>query len=140
MALMNIFAHANILRPKGRGINPEVIQMKKLLTIATLAVISSGALLSSPAYADEELAKTAVYGYDTYTCEELADLDYEKVGSIVYYIRGHYDAKRDIWAGYEPGKQTRIEDDFYLPVEDIYNFCVENPKSTVMEALTNYND
>ncbi len=26
MALMNIFAHASILRPKGRGINPGVIQ------------------------------------------------------------------------------------------------------------------
>ena len=27
MALMNIFAHANILRPKGRGINPGEIQV-----------------------------------------------------------------------------------------------------------------
>ena len=29
MALMNILAHASTLRPKGRGINPVVIQMFK---------------------------------------------------------------------------------------------------------------
>lgn len=115
--------------------------MKKLLTLATLTAIGCGTFLSTLAYADQEKATTAVYnGYNTYTCEDLTDLEYEKVGSVIYYIRGHYDAKHDIWAGYTPDKQTKIEDDFYMPVENIYSYCMKNPKSTVVDAITTYND
>lgn len=115
--------------------------MKKLLTLAAFAALASGTTLASTqAYADEEIAKTAAYGYDTYSCDALVNLDYEKVGSVIYYIRGHYDSKHDIWAGYGPGKQKTIEDDFYMPVEDIYSYCMKNPKSTVIDAITTYND
>lgn len=114
--------------------------MKKLLAFAALTFIGGLPLLSAPAHAEEEVAKTAVYGYDTYTCDDLVDLDYERVGSVIYYIRGHYDAAHDIWTDYSPDDETTVEDDLYIPVEDVYGYCMKNPKSTVVEALTTYND
>ncbi|MCB9982315.1 MAG: hypothetical protein H6861_01400 [Rhodospirillales bacterium] len=39
MALMDIFAHANILRPKGRGINPKEIKTT-FIAAASLLVVS----------------------------------------------------------------------------------------------------
>lgn len=96
---------------------------------------------NAPAFADEDIEVTPAYGYDSYTCEDLVDLGYDKAESVVYYIRGHYDAKHGVWADYEPDKQTKVfEEDFYVPVEQVYAFCKENPGTTVVEALTAYND
>ena len=114
--------------------------MNKLLTLAVLAGMGGNAFLALPAYADQEVAEKAAYGYDSYSCDELVGLDYEDLGSVIYYIRGHYDAKHDIWVDYSPDKQKTVEDDFFIPVEKVYNYCKKNPKSTVVEALTTYND
>jgi len=114
--------------------------MKKIIGVFAFTTILAAGFIGSPAYADQEVTNTAAYGYDSYTCGELVDLEYEQVGSVVYYIRGHYDAKNDIWADYEPSKQTVMEEDFYVPVESIYDYCMKNPKGTVVEALTAYNN
>lgn len=113
--------------------------MRKTTLSLLLAVTVLG--FSVPAFADQEIAETAAYGYDSYSCEDLIDFEYDKAESIIYYVRGHYDAKHDIWADYEPSKQKEVfEEDFYVPVEKVYEFCKKNPKSTVVEALTTYND
>lgn len=114
--------------------------MKKLIPSLVFTAVLGTGFIGSAAYADQETASSAAYGYDSYTCDALVDLEYEQIGSVVYYIRGHYDAKNDIWADYAPGKQTVIGEDFYVPVEDIYNYCLKNPENTIVEALTRYND
>lgn len=109
-----------------------------------LTLLMTGAavfMLNAPVQADTEIAKTAAYGYDSYSCSSFVELDMEKAASVLYYIRGHYDSKHDIWADYEPAKETLVfEEDFYIPVEHAMTYCKENPKNTVVQALVAYNN
>ncbi|MDD5586213.1 MAG: HdeA/HdeB family chaperone [Alphaproteobacteria bacterium] len=110
--------------------------MKMFVTFAIAAIVCVA--FSTPSHAAEN-AKAASK-YDTYTCDELTSLNYEYVGSIVYYVKGHYDAKRDIWTAYGPKSKSETADimDDYIPVQDVYAYCVKNPKDTVINAITKH--
>lgn len=100
-----------------------------LLTFAALA--GSLAMLSACDNANNQ-------SYDTYTCDQLTSLDEQYAGSVIYYTKGHYDAKNHVWTDYGPkGKSVTVDevDDYYLPVEDIYDYCKQNPKETLSHAI-----
>jgi hypothetical protein len=67
--------------------------MKTFLSLAVATIIC--VTLSASSYAAESVK--AASKYEDYTCGELTALNFESVGPVVYYVRGHYDAKHDIW-------------------------------------------
>jgi hypothetical protein len=102
------------------------------LTVAAIAC----AALATPAFAADSQKK--VSSYEGYTCDELTTLDFQSVGPVVYYVAGHYDAKHDIWTdyGYKSKSITADTGNVVIPVEDVYAYCLKNPKDTVVNALT----
>lgn len=107
----------------------EVIMKIQLATIVLLAT----SFTSLTAY-----AATPQKDADTYTCDDLVTVGEQYAGSVIYYTKGHYDAKHDVWTDYGPdSKSVTVDevDDYYLPVEDIYDYCVKNPKDTVVNAI-----
>jgi opacity protein-like surface antigen len=104
--------------------------------------LAAMALLATCLTSMSASAATPPKSSDTYSCEELVALGEEYAGSVIYYTKGHYDAKHDRWTDYGPGgKSVTVdeEDDYYLPVEDIFDYCVKNPKATVVKAITENN-
>ena len=64
-------------------------------------------------------------------------LAFESVGPVVYYVAGHYDAKHDIWTDYGYKSKTSTADvgNAIIPVEEVYTYCLKNPKDTVVNAI-----
>jgi hypothetical protein len=105
-------------------------------TFVVFSAIIVCAALNAPAHA----ADSTKSNYATYTCDELTALNYESVGSVVYYVKGHYDAKHDVWTDYGPRSTSETADigKGYVPVEDVYSYCLKNPKDTVVNAITKH--
>jgi len=108
--------------------------MKTFLSLAVAAIICVAFSTSSYAADNVKVASK----YEDYTCDELTTLDFESVGPVVYYVRGHYDAKHDIWTDYGYKSKSRTADvgNAIIPVEDVYAYCLQNPKDTVINAIT----
>ena len=103
--------------------------------IGSLAIALVGVAFSVPAYATATSKPASTS--QTYSCEELTGIDYEYVGSMVYYVKGHYDAKHDTWTDYGPKDKTVTADveNEYVPVRDVYAYCSKNPKHAVIKAV-----
>ena len=106
--------------------------MKK--RIASLAFVASLVVSTSPAVAAAP-AKSAEH--ETYTCQELVLLGIEEIVPVIYYVAGHYDAKRDIWTDYGPNSKSETADVglVEIPVDEVLTYCRKNPKDTVVNAL-----
>ena len=108
--------------------------MKQQQLVVTLALAACTVLLG----ACSMLGHRGHHKAETFSCDNLVALGEQYAGSIIYYTKGHYDAKRDVWTDYGPNAKTATIDEvdnYYLPVEDIYNDCVANPKQTLMQAI-----
>ena len=107
--------------------------MKKFATLAVAAVACTA--LNLPAHAADNTKKASTY--EAYTCDELTTLAFESVGPVVYYVAGHYDAKHDIWTDYGYKSKTSTADvgNAIIPVEEVYTYCLKNPKDTVVNAI-----
>jgi hypothetical protein len=108
--------------------------MKTSIALAIAIIICAISVV--PVHAADSTKKASAY--DTYTCDELTTLDFQSVGPVVYYVAGHYDAKHDIWTdyGYKSKTVTADTGNVVIPVEDVYAYCLKNPKDTVVSALT----
>lgn len=108
-----------------------------LAAVAALALTVGLTGFSSTAMAAEK-AQPRDLGL---TCQELTDVGEQYAGSLIYYVKGHYDAQKGVWTDYGPKSKTATVDgveDFYLPVENIFEYCSANPQATVVKALSEY--
>lgn len=118
--------------------------MRRIIPLAiAAAVLVAGGGYSALAMNNNEHMKhdshkkNASRASDQVLCGELAAMDQEYIGSMLYYVKGHYDSERNVWTDYGPNNNegTLMVENMYLPVPEIITYCAEYPENTVVQAI-----